>query len=548
MKRTTKQLRFAPLIRVSTEEQEKKGESLNTQKEQIIAHVKVLGGVIPDHCWQYSGQEHATPDQERELLTQLLADAERDLFDAVIVTDPSRWSRDNLKNEQGLNHLRDHSIRFFASTKEYDLYDPRDKFFLALNAAFNEMNAMEQNKKSIQNRIKRAKKGIPTGGKLPFARTYDKKKDPEEAWGIDPGKHQLIKTAADRYLGGESIVDIAASYGMNASGLHRTLCNSCGDTWTLSLNYKPLKISETITFKVPRLLPEETIEAIRKRSESGRTYHHREIKHRYLLSRMIFCDRCGYALFGYRNHSGKRYYKAVRPKARVEPCKIRKHLPSGEIETAVLLTIAQMMGDDTRIKRAVEAGMPDLKRTQALRQERDTLQRNLKKAESQLEKLVDAVANGLLSKEDIIKRREAIDTLEREASQRLKEVQQQIDSLPDPERVDRLLKWKGKVWAASSRSNPDWILEQPYETQRQLLTRAFGGKDAEGRRFGVYVWWDEETGKWSFRIHGIIVEELFTLPLDRETMMDLYGLDPAYQDVDAEIEKIRQGLTNYTKP
>ena len=66
-------LRFAPIIRVSTETQAKKGESLRTQKKHIIRFVDQLGGVIPEHCWKYRGQEHATPDQERKKLDQLLA-------------------------------------------------------------------------------------------------------------------------------------------------------------------------------------------------------------------------------------------------------------------------------------------------------------------------------------------------------------------------------------------------------------------------------------------------------------------------------------------
>ena len=64
-------LRFAPIIRVSTEAQEKKGESLRTQKTLITQFVERLNGTIPARCWGYSGQEHATPSQEREKLEQL---------------------------------------------------------------------------------------------------------------------------------------------------------------------------------------------------------------------------------------------------------------------------------------------------------------------------------------------------------------------------------------------------------------------------------------------------------------------------------------------
>ena len=76
-------LRFAPIIRVSTEQQAQKGESLHTQRAQIEQYVEYLGGTIPEHCWQYTGQEHATPNQERSMMDTLLSDSAKDLFDAV---------------------------------------------------------------------------------------------------------------------------------------------------------------------------------------------------------------------------------------------------------------------------------------------------------------------------------------------------------------------------------------------------------------------------------------------------------------------------------
>ena len=50
-------LRFAPIIKVSTEKQKEKGESLNVQTEQIEQYVELLKGVVPENCRQYSGQE-----------------------------------------------------------------------------------------------------------------------------------------------------------------------------------------------------------------------------------------------------------------------------------------------------------------------------------------------------------------------------------------------------------------------------------------------------------------------------------------------------------
>jgi hypothetical protein len=56
-------MRFAPLIRVSTESQ-KPGEPNEVQKGQIIEAVTLLGGTIPEHCWQYCGQKSATAAEE----------------------------------------------------------------------------------------------------------------------------------------------------------------------------------------------------------------------------------------------------------------------------------------------------------------------------------------------------------------------------------------------------------------------------------------------------------------------------------------------------
>ena len=167
-------LRFAPIVRVSTERQEARGESLTTQKSQINQYVKALGGIIPESLWQYSGQEHATPDQERTRLNHLLRDSDKKIFDAVIVCDASRWSRDNLKSKEGLRTLRDNGIKFFVGTMEYDLYNPEHSFYLGVSAEIGELQARQQSLKSITNRINKAKRGVPTSGWLPYGRTFDK--------------------------------------------------------------------------------------------------------------------------------------------------------------------------------------------------------------------------------------------------------------------------------------------------------------------------------------------------------------------------------------
>ncbi len=285
-------LRFAPIIRVSTEGQEKKGESLRTQRKQIQQYVQSLGGQIPEFCWGYMGQEHATPNQEREKLDKLLDDSANDLFDAVIVCDASRWSRDNLKNKIGLETLRRNGIRFFVGTMEYDLYNPEHALFLGMSAELGEFQAKQQALKSIINKIERSKRGIPCTGKLPYGRTYKEGK----GWEIDKEKAANIRNAAERYLNGESIFDIALTLGMNHTNLWKTLNHRSGSKWLVNFDSKQLNIKETVEIAIPPLLDDSTIQAVKEKGKANKTYLHGAIKNQYLLSRMIFCDKCGYTL------------------------------------------------------------------------------------------------------------------------------------------------------------------------------------------------------------------------------------------------------------
>jgi len=244
-------LRFAALVRVSTERQSTQGESLRTQRAQIQGSVKRLGGTVVE--W-YGGQEHATPGHEKKEVNRLLADAEKEPrhWDAVIVSDADRWSRDNGSSQNGLDLFKEIGIRFFTGPKEWDLFKPADKMFVSLSALLGEYHAAEQKRRSIENRIERAKRGRPVAGKLPYGRTFDKV---TEKWGIDKEKQRLIQSAAERYLAGESVPDLAEEYGVNASTLHKNLTQRCGDTWIQQFHSEDLNIHDVVPTTVPRLLP-----------------------------------------------------------------------------------------------------------------------------------------------------------------------------------------------------------------------------------------------------------------------------------------------------
>ena len=541
-----KKLIFAPIIRVSTEIQEERGASLEVQRKQITDYVQKLSGSIPDHCWQYSGQEHATSDFERRKLDQLLRDAGKGLFNAVIVADISRWSRDNEKSKQGLKILRENQIRFFVGSTEYDLFNPEHNFILGMGAEVHELFARQQAFKSVMGKIEKSRNNIPAVGLLPFGRTFDFEKN---EWGIDEEKQAMIRQAAERYLAGESLINIAKTLNMGYSNLHKRLKHQCGDKWTVAIKSKHFNINEEITLTIPRLLPEETIRKIHDMMQANRTYRHgrngeRITKNRYLLGRMIFCDHCGQTLSGFASPKGKRYYRHF-PDRTQNPtkCPHNKFIHAAELETAVLLHLVSTLGDKAKIQKAIKAANPDLTKLKALHNERKKLNDQLKELEKQKDNIVDMVAKGGLSVDYVKKSMTKLKDKETAINSRLTIVDNEIQNMPDEKRSKRLAEWSKKIIYDSTKNNPKIIFKRPWEWKRDLLESVFAGTDNQGKRLGVYMRYEND--QWYYEIRGHCEGIFRQVQIDDEYLADMLNLDPQYCDVASELQHLRAGNREY---
>jgi DNA invertase Pin-like site-specific DNA recombinase len=533
------QFRFAPIIRVSTEQQERQGESLNVQTNQIKKYVESLGGSIPEECWQYTGQEHATEGYERKMIDQLLDDSSKGIFDAVIVADASRWSRDNRKSKDGLDVLKRNNIRFFVGTTEYDLYNPTQSLFLGISAEIGEFQAKEQSRKSLLSKIERAENGIPAVGTLPYGRTYDK----VNGWGIIPEAQQLMQNAAKRYLAGEGMRTIAASLGMPVPTLWKYMNKMSGDEWVLHFSNKKLNIDKTVTLKIPPLLDKETCEAIRKQAIASRTFHHGGIKNKYLLSRMLFCKSCGYALIGTAKHGTKRYYRHAPD---YEKHCFKKVIPADELEIAVMLQLAKTYGDPEAMKLAIKKMTPDTKRRSELEKELKELDYAIATVTDQRNALIDSIAKRILTDDEAKTKMDKLREQQAALNLRHNSLEAELKVIPQPEQIEKSAKLATEVYLDALKNKPEAILDQPFEWQRMLLEHAFGGTDKNGKRLGVYIEVSNEPGKrFNFEIRGSLETSLLSLPLSDQNLYELFHLDSDFTS-DNDIQELRKRCTNYT--
>lgn len=490
-----KPLRIAALIRVSTEKQEQQGESLNTQTKQITAAVKQLGGKIVE--W-YGGQEHATPGHEKKEVDRLLRDSGKSRFDAVMIAYIDRWSRDNKKSEEGIDTFCKNRTRFFVLTSEYDLFDPQQRYIITNFTAMGQFFAHMQAKKSIQSRIERAKKGFPTGGKLPFGRHFDKKSG---KWSIDKEKQKMVKDIAKRYLAGESMGQLASEYGINHPNLHKIMTQRCGTVWTMSFSFPRFAIEEQVPFTIPELLPKATINAILKRAKANKTYSHGHIKYRYLLSRMIFCAHCGYAMFGQTNHNGKQYYRHYkRQQTRPCPVEVHKWIPIEIIEENVVRKILDEFGNPKGVVKAIEAATPNRAKVKELRTQQENLSQQILKVETGIDRVVGLIATGRLADSEVDKQMNKLRQQKDKLVEQSNRVEAELEGTPDLAAIKKA----SQVISAKMlvlKENAEDYDKLKWEDKRALLENFFSGTLPDGRRMGVYVTWVGDD-RWKFAIQG----------------------------------------------
>lgn len=514
-----KALRFAPLIRVSTERQEQQGESLRTQRKYNARDIERLGGVIVQ--W-YGGQEHATPGWEKGEVDRLIADAIKGKFDAVMVAYADRWSRDNAKSKEGLDVFRKHGIRFFVGSMEMNLFDPQHRFMLGMSAEVGEFIALQQAKKSIESRIERARQGRPTAGRMPYGRTFN---DETGQWGIDPQKQEIITRIAERYLAGESMPELAKEYGWHRGNLRETLRDRCGNIWKQTFKDVDLNIDELVETTVPRLLQERTIRAIHQRLEANRTYLHGRPKYDYLLNGRIFCAGCGYAMTGQvNNQNGYAYYRHLhKDRARECPVRPRPHVPVDKIETEVIKQLFEMFGNPAAIERAVKAAVPDCDK--ALKQQ-GRIQAELAQVESARNRVLNLIERDTLTIEQAEKKLR--DLKDREAGLRanLDKLAAALADVPDEETVrcyvERIEGVFGPTIVVQDEQGNTYeggndvqsYIMMSREDRRRLIRAVFDTPLADGKPAGVYVYPEEgevkryRPRKFKFKIIGRLDFEL----------------------------------------
>lgn len=558
-----KQLRFAGLVRVSTEGQKEKGASIDTQKNSIKNSVEYLGGNPSSIKW-YDGQEHSTEGYERKICDQLLHDSGENLFDAVICYDLSRWSRDNLRSKTNLKVLEKNGIEFYEGTKKYDLSDFNDIFYIGIMTEINERAAKEIKTKMCEGKITRAQEGwaVSSPKCLPWGREFDNDKSKKkeyanvfDRWSLKAGAKERMNTIVDRYINGEKTETLANEMGIYPSNLLEIFRSCLGNKWNRVFSSPRRNKKVPVEIPIPALIDDEKkIEKVMETIESKRTWAHGSYKIDYLFSSMIFDEDCGHTLTG-TSKKGKKYY--YHQDNRKKGCGSRRYLPEKDLEIAVLTHLFYMYEDDDKIEKAVLRAYPEQDKFEKLLAEEANDTKEIKRIEKAEDTLAKAISEGVLGF-DVAKRRadklkKQKESIESKIEERKPLLENRPPTKKEIEEEVEFIKMEMDLFRTTmshSLQSPSRLSIMSFADKRRLMELAFGGKDIKGNRLGIYV--SQGSTKKSVRI---VIKGKFsnnsnykeqineTLPIKRWRIQEVLGINPYEEDVtpfdETEIKRMK---------
>lgn len=147
-------MRVAAYIRVSTDEQAEKGNSLNEQGERLDAYCKVMGWPKPK---LYTDDGYSAGTLKRPYLEKLLNDVEDNKIDILITTKLDRLTRSLYDLLNTLKFLEKNKCQYVSATENFDTTTAAGRMVLQLLGVFAEFERGRTSERVQDNMISLAK-------------------------------------------------------------------------------------------------------------------------------------------------------------------------------------------------------------------------------------------------------------------------------------------------------------------------------------------------------------------------------------------------------
>jgi site-specific DNA recombinase len=494
-------IKAAGYCRVSTPGQAKEGLSLADQEQRIRDFAKAKGIELVAVYVEAGKSGRKDYTKARPEFQKLLADAGAGKFDAVIVYEIKRWTR-NAKDYHNVKALLDAARVGLLDVTDpgFDPKKPGDRFFRALKVEMGEMQAADSTQRSIDVKQSKLDDGhYNLGQRIPYGLRWTDKvgsaleHDPEmfrvwqlmmylreQGWGYGRIARALngdekVKVD-DRVLEQYGVtLPVPNRFGMKVwregaiASMFRDPSRYTGES---EIQFKTSRgDAKPYTVQFPPLMTKAQFDRFLALARKNLCWVPRNVGKGSLLSSLCKCGICGATLQVTGSHKCRYYGCAdrLRPPQGKSRCPLPL-IPKTELERRVMLKVAAFLLDDSEFERALALASPTkggLTEAELDRQGK-RLTEEVRKAQTRLGHLVEAVADGLLEAADIKAEKGRIQAEQDRLAQQQAGLDVKRAGLTrNAERVKQIEEYR--TWATRKAERAEDLLGLPMEEQRDLL-------------------------------------------------------------------------------
>ena len=359
----------------------------------------------------YVDEARSGTNTDREGFQRLLIDAANHKFDAVVVYDVSRGSRDVGDWFNFRRLMQEYGIAVHSVTNTLGNPDDPDSYLMELlTVGIGQHQVLQSRQKSIAGKRISAERGLFCGGIAPFGYSID-----NQHYIINRMEAPYVQRIFEMYAAGASYGDIISMLNaanmrgrrgqtFSATTLHDILKNERYKGTFLWFeteerhmkkhvgrkNDNPVRIDSVI----PRIISDELFDEVQARMKENthnRTNH--AVKRTYYLSGLVYCGKCGSALTGYTTTSKGYEYKRYMciKKRKYKTCDL-KNVNGVQLENAAIKIIREKILNDSTIEQLADYVLNEMQHDDGARAQ---LEGELKEVTKRYNNLYDACEQGL---------------------------------------------------------------------------------------------------------------------------------------------------------
>lgn len=290
-------------------------------------------GITVSSC--YADEAMSGTNTQRPAFQSLCRDAAQRKFDAVVIYDISRGSRDvsdwfSFRKQMALLHIQVISVEDHIG----DILNPADYLTELITVGLGQHHVLTSRQKSMDSIATKAKTGQFLGGTPNFGYVIENGR-----YVIQPAEAEIVRTIYQMYAAGKSYGEILDTIGEVRGRRDKVMGKYAGNI----PNENAVRIEDSI----PAIIDKDTWEAVQMRMNDKKQRACNKAKRNYLLSGLIECTECGASYVGHTSTNKRGYstrYYCCGNKYRNHTCHA-KNINAEELEEFVVQNLKQYLAN-----------------------------------------------------------------------------------------------------------------------------------------------------------------------------------------------------------